>query len=185
MQGKHTNNFCWGFYLRYTFCILSIYLSERVYFNSKMAQSNMHKTNLKLTVVPWMIQSSESSMLFNFKYAFYVWLLRLFDDELIGEILTKWHDLIQSFLFRLLATQECFIGKTCHADILPTDISSNWSKNLLISDGIIIKSEITNTWVILSSTNCSLLTKLIFKWVLTKPFCQKSWHIWHDVAEET
>ena len=59
-----------------------------------------------------------------------------------------------------------------HANILPTDISSHRSKNFLISNGIIIKSKITNAWVIFSSINCSLLTKVIFKWVLTKPFCQ-------------
>ena len=69
-----------------------------------MAQSNMHKTNLKVIVdsCSQMVQSSESSLLFNCKCFFYVWLLKspfLYDDELmIGEILTKWHDLIQSFL---------------------------------------------------------------------------------------
>ena len=52
-----------------------------------------------------------------------------------------WSD---SIFFRLLATWECFIGKIYHANILPTEISSNRSKNLLISEGIIIKSKITN-----------------------------------------
>ena len=69
-------------------------------------------------------------------------------------------------------TWKCFIGKIYHVNILPTDISSNRSEYLLISDGIIVKSEITNVWVIYSSTYCSLLTKVIFKCVLTKPFCQ-------------
>ena len=121
-----------------------------------------------------MTQSSESSMLFNckcfflcvaIKIAVFIWW------RVNGRNSNKvtWSD---SIFFRLLATRECFIGKIYHANILPTDISRNWSKNLLISDGIIVKSEITNTWVILSSTNCSLLTKVIFKWVLTKPFRQ-------------
>ena len=143
-----------------------------------MAQSNMHKTNLKLTVDSsccLMIQSSESSLLFNCKYVFLgvatkiavsIW-WRVSDRRNSKKV--TWSD---SIVFRLLATWECFIGKIYHANILPTDISSNRSKNLLISDGIIIKSKITNAWVIFSSTNCSLLTKVIFKWVLTKPFCQ-------------
>ena len=105
MQGRHTYNFCLskGFYVGYTFCTLSIYLSERMYFMLKMAQSDIHKTSLNLTVdsCSQMIQSSESSFLFNCK-CFFVSGLKypfLFDDELMtGDILTKWHALIQSFL---------------------------------------------------------------------------------------
>ena len=82
--------------------------------------------------------------------------------------------LSDSIFFRLLATWECFVGKIYHANTLPKDISSNRSKNLLISNGIIVKSEITNAWVIFSSTNCSLLTKVILKWVLT---CQNTFDL--------
>ena len=111
------------------------------------------------------------------KIAVFIW-WRVNDRRNSNKV--TWSD---SIFFRFLATWECFIGKIYHANILPTDISSNRSKNLLISDGIIIKSKITNAWVIFSSTNCSLLTKVIFKWILTKTFL--STHIWHDVAEET
>ena len=67
-----------------------------------MAQSNMHKTNLKLTVVPWWSNLLSLLCFLTANVFFYVWLLKqpfLFDGELmIREILTKWHDLIQSFL---------------------------------------------------------------------------------------
>ena len=69
-----------------------------------------------------------------------------------------WSD---SIFFRLLATWECFTGKIWHANILPTDIPSNRLKNLLISDGIIVKSKITNAWVIFSSTNCFLFNMIV------------------------
>ena len=147
----------------------------------------MHKTNLNLPVDSCfqMIQSSESSLLFNgkcffscvvIKIAVFIWWQ--VNNRRNSNKVTR----PDSICFRLLATWESFIGKIYNANILPTDISSNRSKNLLISDGIIIKSKYTNAWVIFSSTNFSLLTKVIFKWVLTKPFCN---HIWHDVAEET
>ena len=100
------------------------------------------------------------------KVAIFIW-WRVNDRRNSNKV--AWSD---SIFFRLLVTCECFIGKIYHAIILPTDISSNRSKNLLISDGIIIKSEIMNAWVIFSSTNCSLLPKVIFKCVLTEPFCQ-------------
>ena len=117
-----------------------------------------------------MIQLSKFSMRFNYKcflcvaikIAVFIW-WQVNDTRNSNKV---------TIFFRLLATWECFIVKIYHADILPTDISSNWPKNLLISDGIIVKSEITNTRVIFSSNNCSLLTKVIFKWVLTKPFRQ-------------
>ena len=176
MQGRHTYNFCFskGFYSRYTFCILSIYLSERVYLMSKMAQSNMHKTNLN----SWQLFPDDPFfwVFFAFfcvaiKIAVFIW-WRVNDRRNSNKV--TWSD---SIFFRFLATWECFIGKIYHANILPTDISSNLSKDLLISDGIIIKSKITNAWVIFSSTNCSLLTKVIFNWVLTKPFCQNIFDI--------
>ena len=78
----------------------------------------------------------------------------------------------ESIIFRILVTWKCFIGKIYLANILTSDISSNRLKNLVISDVIIVKSEIANALVIFSSTYCSQLTKAIFKWSLAKPFCQ-------------
>ena len=128
VQGRHTYNFCSSkrFYLRYTFCKLSIYLSKRVYVVSKMAQSNMHKTNLKLIVesCSQMVQSSEPSLLFNCKCFFCVWLLKqpfLFDYELmIGEILTKSHELIQSFLGFLRYESASLVKSTMPISCLQT-----------------------------------------------------------------
>ena len=119
----HTYNFCLskGFYLRYTFCILSIYLSERVYFMSKMAQSNMHKTNLKLTVDSCSQRWSNLLSLLCFltangvaiKIAVFIW-WRVNDRRNSNKV--TWSD---SIFFRLPATWECFIGKIYHAVSCP------------------------------------------------------------------
>ena len=118
MQGRHTYNFCLskGFYWRYTFCILSIYLSERVYLMSKMAQSNMHKTNLN----SWQLFPDDPFfwVFFAFfcvaiKIAVFIW-WRVNDRRNSNKM--TWSD---SIFFRLPATWECFIGKIYHAVSCP------------------------------------------------------------------
>ena len=97
------------------------------------------------------------------KIAVFIW-WRVNDRRYSNKV--TWSD---SIFFRLLVTQECFIGKIYHVNILPTNGQEIFW--FLMELSLNPKSR-TLAWVIFSSTKCSLLTTVIFKWVLTKPFCQ-------------
>ena len=111
--------------LNSTFSIVKTYLIERIHSNWKIAQINMYKKPLNLTVVHWWSNLVCLICFFTaFFFLFCVWLLKqpfLFDGTDSDSI-----------LFRFLATWKCFIGKIYYVNVFPKDIPSNRLKNHLI-----------------------------------------------------
>ena len=90
---------------------------------------------------------SESSLLFNSHFFFFLFSVAIkigiiiwwrVKDRRYSKILA-WSD---SIFYTFLGTWKCFIGKIYHTNILHTYISSHRSRNLVTSDGIIIKLKI-------------------------------------------
>ena len=146
---------------------------------SKMAQSNMHKTNLNLTVMLAVVPrwSNLLSLLcfLTANICFYVWLLKssfLYGDELmIGEILTKWHDIIQSFLGFLQYGSASLVKSTMPVSC-PQKFPAIGQKIFwfLMELSLNPKSQTLGLSFLAPIALCADL--VIFKCVLRKPFCQ-------------